>query len=89
MKESEKLAALIQQQLSKQTNSRNRGVKQAGFHVLVGASMPNVLIEMGFLSNKKESKQLEKSKHRKLIATAIFKAIEKFIINNNNKVNND
>ena len=89
MKESEKLAALIQQQLSKHTNSRNRGVKQAGFHVLVGASMPNVLIEMGFLSNKKESKQLEKLKHRKLIATAIFKAIEKFIINNNNKVNND
>ena len=51
--------------------------------------MPNDLIEMGFLSNKKESKQLEKLKHRKLIATAIFKAIEKFIINNNNKVNND
>ena len=89
MKESEKFAALIQKHMSNSLNSRNRGVKQAGFHVLVGASMPNVLIEIGFLSNKKESKQLEKSKYRQTIATAIYQAIEEFVTVNNNILNNN
>ena len=57
MKESEFLAAEIQRELDKVLTSPNRGVKQSGFHVLVGASMPNVLIEVGFLSNKNESKK--------------------------------
>lgn len=83
MKESERFASLIQKHMDSALNSNNRGVKQAGFHVLVGASMPNVLIEIGFLSNKKESKQLEKGKYRKLIATAIYKAIEEFVKINN------
>ena len=57
MKESEDLAALIQQYMEQnlQGSTKNRGVKQAGFHVLVGATMPNVLVEVGFLSNKKEA----------------------------------
>ena len=44
MKESEHLAALIQEEIGKRVPSKNRGVKQAGFYVLVGASMPNVLV---------------------------------------------
>ncbi len=78
MKESEKLAELIQQHMGKNINSRNRGVKQAGFLVLVGASMPNVLIETGFLSNKKEANQLNKSYYRSKIAEAIFDAVVEF-----------
>ena len=57
------------------TTSRNRGVKQAGFHVLVGASMPNVLVEVGFLSNLNEAKNLSKYQHRKKIATALYDSI--------------
>ena len=78
MKESEKLAELIQKHMQDNINSRNRGVKQAGFHVLVGASMPNVLIETGFLSNKKEANQLNKSYYRSKIAESIFDAIVEF-----------
>ena len=52
--------------------------KQAGFHVLVGASMPNVLIETGFLSNKYDANLLVKSKYRKKIALAIFEALVNF-----------
>ena len=74
----------FQWHLKNSINSKDRGVKQAGFHVLVGASMPNVLIEVGFLSNKQESKKLENSKYRKVLATAIFKAIEEFVAINNN-----
>ena len=50
MKESEELAAMVQEEMGKNIKSKNRGVKQAGFHVLIGASMPNVLIEAGFLT---------------------------------------
>ena len=88
MKESEKFAVLVQKHLKNSINSKDRGVKQAGFHVLVGASMPNVLIEVGFLSNKQESKKLEKAKYRKVLANAIFKAIEEFVAINNNIINN-
>jgi len=75
MKESEDLAALIQNEIGKKVNSKDRGVKQAGFYVLVGASMPNVLIETGFLSNRQEEKLLRKKSYRQKIAEGIFKAI--------------
>ena len=78
MKESEFLAMEIQKELDKVLTSPNRGVKQAGFQVLVGASMPNVLIETGFLSNKNESKLLGKSSYRQKIASAIFAALISF-----------
>ena len=78
MKESEFLAAEIQRELDKVLTSPNRGVKQSGFHVLVGASMPNVLIESGFLSNKNESKLLGQSRYRQKIAQAIFSALVNF-----------
>ncbi|MEE8335270.1 MAG: N-acetylmuramoyl-L-alanine amidase [Candidatus Neomarinimicrobiota bacterium] len=78
MKESENLAAVIQEEINKKVKSKNRGVKQAGFHVLVGASMPNVLVEAGFLTNKDEEKKLRQPAYRKLLAEAIFKALVKF-----------
>ena len=78
MKQSEFLAFEIQKELDKVLTSPNRGVKQAGFHVLVGASMPNVLIETGFLSNKSEAKLLGQSRYRNKISQAIFSALVNF-----------
>lgn len=78
MEQSEFFAAEIQNELGKVLTSPNRGVKQAGFHVLIGASMPNVLIEAGFLSNKNESKLLGKSSYRQKIAEAIFSSLVNF-----------
>jgi N-acetylmuramoyl-L-alanine amidase len=78
MKESESLAALIQQEIDKESSFPNRGVKQAGFYVLVGASMPNVLIEVGFLSNPSEEKQLRSTQYRQKIANGIYRAIIEF-----------
>ena len=80
MKESEDLAALIQESLNSmlKNTTKNRGVKQAGFHVLVGATMPNVLIEVGFLSNKTEAQNLNKSYYRRQIAESIYNAIKEF-----------
>ena len=78
MKESEYLAAEVQKELDRVLSTPNRGVKQAGFHVLVGASMPNVLIELGFISNRDESKLLGRSSYRRKIARSIFNALVNF-----------
>ena len=78
MKESESLAEQIQTELSKNISAVNRGVKQAGFYVLIGASMPNVLIEVGFLSNANEEKRLRTPTYRQKIAESIYRAIIKF-----------
>lgn len=78
MKESEDLASIIQMELDKRLNTPNRGVKQAGFYVLIGASMPNVLVEVGFLSNPSEEKKLKQSSHKQRIAESLFEGIKQF-----------
>ena len=78
MKESEDLAAIIQMELDKRLNTPNRGVKQAGFYVLIGASMPNVLVEVGYLSNPAEEKKLKQPVHKQRIAESIYEGIKHF-----------
>ena len=78
LKESETLAGLIQAELDGRLDSPNRGVKQADFFVLIGATMPNVLVEIGFLSNRIEEKKLGQSDYRQRIATGVFNAIMAF-----------
>ena len=78
MKESEDLASIMQMELDKKLDTPNRGVKQAGFYVLIGASMPNALVEVGFISNPSEEKRLRQSAHKEKIAEAIYQAIKHF-----------
>ena len=78
MKESEDLASVMQMELDKKLDTPNRGVKQAGFYVLIGASMPNALVEVGFISNPSEEKRLRQSAHKEKIAEAIYQAIKHF-----------
>lgn len=78
MKESEDLAAMVQSELRKSIPSPDRGVKQAGFYVLIGASMPHAYLEVGFLSNPLEEKQLRKPGYRQSIAQAAFNGIRRF-----------
>ena len=75
--------------MDKVLTSPNRGVKQSGFHVLVGASMPNVLIEAGFLSNNNEAKLLGQSRYRNKISRAIFAALINFKDRYENPLIND
>jgi|TARA_B100001093_G_scaffold520493_1_gene616749 N-acetylmuramoyl-L-alanine amidase len=75
---SEQFAALVQDEISKRVQGKNRGVKQAGFYVLMGASMPNVLVELGFISNLAEEKKLRSSQYKDILATAIYRALEKY-----------
>ncbi len=77
-RESEDLAAIVQEELSGNTKLANRGVKQAGYYVLIGASMPNILVETAFISNQREEAMLNDSSFQQNIAEAIFNSIKKF-----------
>lgn len=79
VKESEALAANVSQGMGAVLNAKNRGVKQARFLVLWRASMPNILIETGFVSNKSEEKNLRSRAYRQKIAEGIFRGIQSFI----------
>jgi N-acetylmuramoyl-L-alanine amidase len=57
---------------------KSRGVKQAGFYVLVGASMPSVLVETGFISNKDDAKFLKSTSGQNQIAQSIFSSIKTY-----------
>jgi N-acetylmuramoyl-L-alanine amidase len=59
--------------------ARNRGLKKAPFVVLIGARMPSVLTEIGFLSNPREEAQLKKPEYRQKMAEALYKGIEQYI----------
>ena len=78
MRHSEMLAEAIQRQFREGAIRRDRGVKQAGFYVLFGASMPAVLIELGFLTNPYEEKFLASDAGQTTMANAIFRAVESF-----------
>jgi len=78
MKYSESFANMLNLQFKHNTKLKARGVKQAGFYVLVGASMPSVLIESGFISNKKDSKYLKSATDQQQLAEAMFGAIKEY-----------
>jgi N-acetylmuramoyl-L-alanine amidase len=57
---------------------KNRGVKKAPFVVLIGAHMPSILAEVGFLTNSREEALLKKSDYRQKLAEALFHGVEKY-----------
>jgi N-acetylmuramoyl-L-alanine amidase len=69
------LADKVQQFFTKKTSNKNRGVKQAGFLVLRQITMPRVLIEMGFISNKQEGAFLNSTVGQSKLAEAIAGSI--------------
>ena len=78
MRHSEKFSDILNQDWKQNVSIPSLGIKQAGFYVLVGASMPGVLIETGFLSNKKEESFLTTGKGQTEIANSILNAIKNY-----------
>lgn len=73
------LASMVQDRLARTFPGRpNRGVKQAGFHVLRGAYMPSVLVEVAFISNPVEERDLLSLDFRFRAAQAIVDAIAEY-----------
>lgn len=75
---SQRFANLVQEELNLALGLRDRGVKQAPFTVLMGAKMPAVLVELGFLSNPEEEKKLQNPVYRAELVEALARAIGRF-----------
>ncbi len=75
LRASSRLAATVQRRLARVHPGPNRGVHQAGFKVLVTASMPAILVEAGFGSNPAEAAYLTGERGQREIAEAIADAV--------------
>lgn len=78
VKNSERFAEILSIEAKRTLDIKVNGVNQAGFYVLVGASMPSVLVEMAYLSNPEEEKYLRSETNQWKIARTIFNAVKKF-----------
>jgi N-acetylmuramoyl-L-alanine amidase len=71
-------AEVVQREVSAFHPGPNRGVKQAGFRVLVGALMPAVLVEIGFMSHQQEMRLLGTTEFQDKIAYGLARAVSRF-----------
>lgn len=78
LQESHDLCVILQNNLITNTEAHDRGVKQADFYVLRGAFMPAILIESGFVTNKKEEKKLTRGMYQDKIAHAVYESLDTF-----------
>ena len=76
--ESSELAAAIQESAVQAGRVKDRGVRQANFHVLRNNYMPAVLVECGFLTNRSEEKLLRQGEHREKLAKGIADGVVAF-----------
>ena len=81
--ESREFAARIQTSLctleaKSRGTTRDRGVKKAPFVVLIGASMPSVLAEVGFITNAHDEAMMRNPEYRQRIAEALYKGLSAY-----------
>jgi N-acetylmuramoyl-L-alanine amidase len=80
MTQSRDLASVIAFHLKQNKNVNiDRGVRRAGFMVLKAVSVPSVLVELGFISNSRESKLLGSSWYRVSIAESLAESIKSYL----------
>ena len=82
--ESSRLAHNVQEGMVSQVRrnykrAKDLGVKQAPFYVLIGAQMPSVLVETGFLTNRTERKRLLSKQYQESVAEGICAGIKTYI----------
>jgi N-acetylmuramoyl-L-alanine amidase len=73
--ESSRLAEKVQTELNTATGVRDRGVRQAPFRVLMGATMPAILVEAGFISNPEEEARFKGDAYKDKVVEAIARAV--------------
>ena len=89
--QSNKLAIDVQKRIMTNLNSRYKGVRDGGvrhapFWVLVGASRPSILVEVGYISHPRERKRLFTPAYQKLIAKGIAEGVETYLNNRKKEI---
>jgi N-acetylmuramoyl-L-alanine amidase len=87
MEQSILLASEVQKSFVR-SNRSNRGVRQAGLLVLRKTSMPGVLIELGFISNRTEERFMASAEGQTALAQAIYRAFDEFKSDYDRKLGN-
>jgi len=82
--ESNSLAKFVQRGLVSEVRKgykrvRDRGVRQAPFYVLIGAEMPAILVEIGYITNSTENKRLGNDAYLNRVAAGIVNGIDSYI----------
>lgn len=73
-----RIASCIQNKLLAATNFNDLGIREAGFYVIKRNSMPATLLELGFISNKKEESTMNTAGYQEKAAQAIYEGIKKY-----------
>jgi N-acetylmuramoyl-L-alanine amidase len=76
--ESSLLGERVQRNLDALSGIRDRGVRQAPFRVLMGATMPSVLVEVGFISNPAEEERFRNLGYRNQVVNAMANSVREF-----------
>ena len=79
MNESSRLAAAILSQIKDLPGGDKRGHRFAGFAVLKSPDVPSVLVEMGFLSNTEDEKNLNSKSYRRKLSQRLAAAIVNYL----------
>ena len=92
--ESNKLAIDVQRRIMTKVRSRYKGVKDGGvrhapFYVLVGASRPSILVEVGYISHPRERKRLFTPLYQNLIAKGIAQGVNRYLNNRKKEIDFD
>lgn len=89
--QSHKLAIDVQQNIMKNLKSdyddvKDGGVRPGPFYVLVGASRPSILVEVGYITNSKERQRLFTSNYQEEIAEGIVEGVNRYLDNRKREV---
>jgi len=76
--ESSRFAQTIQEEMNAATSVQNRGVKQAPFKVLVGATMPAALVEVAFITNPEEEAKIKSDAYQNMVVETLTKAVQRY-----------
>jgi N-acetylmuramoyl-L-alanine amidase len=78
IQESAALAQAVEASLRERVPMSPRAIQQAPFRVLVGANMPAVLVEMGFITNGSQEKQLQSEEFQNLLVQGLVDGVARF-----------
>ncbi|MHB8053769.1 MAG: N-acetylmuramoyl-L-alanine amidase family protein [Candidatus Aminicenantales bacterium] len=79
VRQSSRLAEMIQEEINQALRLENRGIKQAGFKVLQGVACPAVLVEVAFISNADEERKLNDEAFQNQVAETIYRGLSRYL----------